>query len=70
MAVAAIHTFEAVARTWLKKIPAIRAATTQGNITTWLQKDVFPFIGNLPASKINWRMLAGAEVIQLHGNST
>lgn len=49
---AAMHTFEAVARAWLKKTSATRAATTQGKITTWLQKDVFPTIGNMPVSKI------------------
>ncbi len=51
-AAAAANTFEIVARTWLEKTAATRAATTQDKITSWLQKDVFPFIGNLPISTI------------------
>src|SRR5436853_7691237 len=51
-AIAATHTFEAVALTWLKKTAATRAATTQEKLTNWLQKDVFPFIGNMPVSTI------------------
>lgn len=50
--IAATHTFEAVARTWLKKTVATRASTTQEKITNWLQKDVFPFIGSMPVSTI------------------
>lgn len=50
--IAAENTFEAVARTWLQKTIAIRAATTQAKITNWLQKDVFPFIGWMPISTI------------------
>ena len=49
---AASHTFEGVARTWLEKTAANRAATTQEKITNWLQKDVFPYIGGLPVSAI------------------
>jgi integrase len=49
---AAANTFEKVARAWLKKTAAMRAATTQEKITSWLQKDVFPFIGNLPIATI------------------
>ena len=51
-AIAAENTFEAVARTWLQKTIAMRAATTQEKITNWLQKDVFPFIGRMPISTI------------------
>lgn len=50
--VAASHTFEAVATTWLKKTAATRAITTDTKITNWLRKDVFPFIGDMPVSKI------------------
>ena len=56
VAIAAIHTFETVARTWLKKTSATRAATTRGKITTWLQKDVFPFIGII-SRQIELKML-------------
>jgi integrase len=51
-AVAATHTFEIVARTWLTKTVATREAITQEKITNWLQKDVFPFIGSMPISTI------------------
>lgn len=51
-AIATMHTFEVVARMWLAKTAATRAATTEKKITTWLQKDVFPFIGNMPVSTI------------------
>lgn len=50
--IAAVNTFEAVARTWLIKTVAARAAITQEKVTNWLQKDVFPFIGNMPVSTI------------------
>ena len=51
-AAAAANTFEIVARTWLEKTAATRAATTQDKITSWLKKDVFPFIGNMPVASI------------------
>jgi integrase len=51
-AMAASHTFEMVARTWLAKTVATRATTTQEKVTNWLQKDVFPFIGSMPVSTI------------------
>ncbi|MGR4872215.1 tyrosine-type recombinase/integrase [Variovorax sp. LARHSF232] len=49
---AAANTFEAVSRDWLAKTANKRAAVTQAKVTTWLEKDVFPFIGNLPISTI------------------
>jgi integrase len=49
---AAAHTFEAVAREWLAKTANKRAAVTQAKVTSWLEKDVFPFIGRLPVSTI------------------
>lgn len=49
---AAAHTFEAVARDWLKKTAAKRAASTQEKVTTWLEKDVFPSLGRKPISTI------------------
>lgn len=42
---AARETFEMVARTWLDKTSALRAATTQEKATGWLERDVFPVIG-------------------------
>jgi hypothetical protein len=43
---AASETFEMVARTWLDKTSALRAATTQEKVTGWLEGDVFPVIGH------------------------
>ena len=54
------NTFELVARTWLKKSQADRVASTQGKVTTWLEKDVFPYIGKLPISDIRPRDVLGA----------
>ena len=50
--IAATNTFECIARSWLEKTAATRASTTQEKVTNWLQKDVFPFIGNMPVSAI------------------
>lgn len=52
---AAAHTFELVARDWLAKTAAERASTTQNKITSWLEKDVIPFIGTMPMSAIGPR---------------
>ena len=49
---AAAHTFELVTRDWLAKTAAERAANTQNKITSWLEKDVIPFIGTMPMSAI------------------
>lgn len=49
---AAANTFERVARDWLAKTSNRRAAVTQAKVTSWLEKDVFPFIGKLPISAI------------------
>ena len=49
---AAANTFETVARDWLTKTANKRAAVTQAKVTSWLEKDVFPFIGKLPVSTI------------------
>jgi len=54
-AAAAVNTFEAVAREWLAKTTAERMASTQSKITTWLEKDVIPYIGKLPISTIGPR---------------
>ncbi|MFC7516591.1 tyrosine-type recombinase/integrase [Herbaspirillum sp. GCM10030257] len=52
---AAAQTFEAVAREWLRKTEANREASTHGKVTTWLEKDVFPFIGSKPICTIGPR---------------
>jgi integrase len=52
---AAANTFEAVARHWLKKTAADRAESTQEKLTTWLEKDAFPYIGKKPISTITPR---------------
>jgi integrase len=52
---AAANTFESVARVWLAKTASKRAEVTQSRITTLLEKDIFPFIGSMPISKIKPR---------------
>jgi integrase len=52
---AANETFEMVARTWLDKTAAQRAATTQEKVTGWLERDVFPVIGNTPIATLTPR---------------
>ena len=49
---ASANTFELVAREWLNKTKSDRADSTQGKVTTWLEKDVFPFIGKRPISAL------------------
>jgi integrase len=51
-AAAAATTFEVVARDWLAKTSNKRASVTQAKVTSWLEKDVFPFIGQLPIATI------------------
>jgi integrase len=54
------NTFERVALEWLNKTKADRMASTQGKVTTWLQKDVFPHIGSMAISAIGPRDVLGA----------
>jgi integrase len=54
-ATAAANTFESVGRDWLVKTAPGRAAITQEKVTTWLEKDAFPFIGKMPISTIGPR---------------
>ena len=49
---AAANTFEKVAREWLAKTANKRAPVTQAKVTSWLEKDVFPFIGKVPISAV------------------
>ena len=52
---AAANTFESVARDWLIKTKSKRAEITHLKVSTWLEKDAFPFIGNMPISTIGPR---------------
>lgn len=54
------NTFERVALEWLDKTQADRMASTQGKVTTWLQKDVFPYIGSMAISTIGPRDVLAA----------
>jgi hypothetical protein len=44
---AAANTFKTVANAWLAKTSAKRAEVTQSRITRLLEKDVYPFIGEI-----------------------
>lgn len=57
---ASANTFELVAREWLDKSKADRMASTHTKVTTWLEKDVFPFIGKMPISTMGPRDVLGA----------
>lgn len=57
---ATANTFELVAREWLDKTAGERMASTHGKVTTWLEKDVFPFIGKMPISTMGPRDVLGA----------
>ena len=57
---AAADTFEVVAREWLEKTVGDRMESTHRKVTTWLEKDVFPFIGTMPISTIGPRDVLGA----------
>lgn len=65
---AAAHRFELVAREWLGKTAATRSPNTQNKITSWLEKDVIPFIGKLPISAIGPRdVLAALKKMEARG---
>lgn len=65
---ASAHTFEVVARDWLKKTAATRAASTQEKIQTWLEKNIFPAIGNKVVSTIGPRdVLSAVQKIEARG---
>lgn len=57
---ASANTFEVVARDWLEKSKASRMESTHTKVTTWLGKDVFPFIGKMPISTMGPRDVLGA----------
>ena len=56
----ATNTFEFVAREWLAKTSSQRVESTQRKISTWLEKDVIPYIGQNPISTIGPRDVLGA----------
>ncbi|MEO6322428.1 MAG: integrase arm-type DNA-binding domain-containing protein [Polaromonas sp.] len=65
---AAANTFEVVARAWLDKTAPERMASTQDKISTWLEKDVFPFIGGMPIATIGPRdVLAAVRKMEARG---
>jgi integrase len=55
-----VNTFEKVALEWMEKTKADRMASTQGKVATWLQKDVFPYIGSMAISSIGPRDVLNA----------
>jgi len=65
---AAANTFELVARQWLAATKADRVHSTQGKVTTWLEKDVFPFIGKMAMATIGPRdVLATVRKLEARG---
>ena len=64
----AANTFEAVAREWVMKTSATRMETTQRKISTWLEKDVIPYIGKKPISSLGPRdVLAALRKMESRG---
>lgn len=51
----AANTFELVARAWLRKTAVTRKEITQSRITTLLEHDVFPYIGDMPINTLGPR---------------
>ena len=56
----ALNTFEAIAREWLIKTSTERMDITQSKVSTWLDKDVIPYIGKKPISTISPLEVLGA----------
>jgi hypothetical protein len=64
----AVNTFEAVAREWVMKTSATRMETTQRKISTWLEKDVIPYIGKKPIASLGPRdVLAALRKMESRG---
>ena len=59
-AVALANTFKTVALDWLTKTKANRADSTQDRVSAWLEKDIYPQIGDMPISTITPREVLGA----------
>lgn len=67
-AAAAVHNFEAVARTWLVKTEATRAGITQQKVINWLEHNIFPEIGPMPISAIKPRdVLMAVQKMEARG---
>jgi integrase len=65
---AASNSFESVARAYLGKVASDRAASTLEKNTTWLERNVFPFIGQMPITSIGPRdVLAVLHKIEARG---
>jgi integrase len=65
---AAGHTFEAMARQWLRNTQAERAESTQHKNTSWLEKNIFPEIGAMQIAAIKPRdVLAALRKIEARG---
>lgn len=65
---AAANTFEALARRWLKATASDRAHITQSKNISWLESDVFPWIGAMPITSIGPRdVLAVVRKIEARG---
>lgn len=63
-----VNTFEAIAREWLMKTSTERKQTTQTKISTWLEKDVIPYIGKKPIAQISPRdVLAALRKMEARG---
>ena len=66
---ATANTFEVVARDWLKKTAAKRSEITQLKVKTWLEKDVFPYIGNMSLSSIGPRDILERVIVKLEARN-
>lgn len=51
--VAADESFEAVARSWAAKVGPTLSEVTQAHHRAYLEKDIFPWIGNRPIAELN-----------------
>ena len=62
------NTFEVVGRAWLAKTAGERMTSTHHKVTTWLEKDVFPWIGKIPISTLTSRdVLAALRKMEARG---
>ena len=67
-AVAAAQTLEVVARQWLAKTAADRAANTQHKVTVALENNIFPYLGKSPISTISpLDVLAAVQKMEARG---
>ena len=67
-ATAAANTFEVVARQWLAKTERARMASTHSKVTAWLEKDLFPTLGNRPISALKSKdVLTTLEIMEARG---